>query len=349
MDPNTSTPSGRPTKAAINAAIRTHMDVQETLVGYRQLRALGLDPEAIDRKIDANELFLRTRWRPVETETTDEHGNTTRRRRPRTQAGGAYSASEAPLSLDGLYWSAILAAPPGCWITGAAGCALLDLERFRGGPIQVVHLGGGWNPPAGVTSIRTKHLPDGDRTSVRGIPCAAPARAVFDGASDKRVSDDRIDGWLGRAIELRIYDEVAMRRTISDRRKLRGATRLDAALGRLDELSEEFRSLFEQKVTRLVQSSRLIPAPVVNILLDGFRPDLHFLRTRVIIECDGRDYHRSMAQIVADEKREKILRQRGFVFLRLRWADVQYRPEATLARIEQFVLANLQPAEPLAV
>lgn len=324
------------------------MDRQETLIGYRQLRDIGLSTEAISRRTDANELVLRTRLRPTPDPDAGEHAEGQPRRRPRKQAGGAYSSSEAPLSLDGLRWAALLAAPPSSWITGAAACALLDLERQRGASIQVVHLGGDWNAPFGVESSRTTFMPDTDHLLVRGIPCAAPARAIFDGATSKKVSDDRIDGWLLRAIELRLYDEVAMRRSVADRPRLRGSGRLDAALDRLDELSEEFRSLFEQKVTRLVQSSTVIPPPVLNILLEGFRPDLHFLRTRAIIECDGRDYHRSMAQIVADEKREKFLRQRGFVFLRLRWADVQYRPQATLAEIERFVLANLEAPRPLA-
>ncbi len=206
--------------------------------------------------------------------------------------------------------------------------------------MHVVHFGGGWTPPYGVTAVRTTRLPEQDQTTVRGIPCTAFARSVIDGASSKKVSDERIDAWLERAIEIRLYDERHLRQVIRDRDMVRGAARLDAALDRIDELTGEFRSFFEQKTTRLVQTSSVIPAPVVNVLVDGFRPDLGFLGTRAIIECDGRDYHRSLAQIVADERREAILRARGFRILRLRWADVQYRPAETLAVIERFVLAN---------
>lgn len=343
MGSNEFTPGGRPTKAAINRAIRSHMDHQATLVGYRQLRALSLSPEAIENRVQSGELFERTKW---PDDRSAEQTDPDRRRRRRL--GSVFSGSEAPLTLDGLYWRAVLSAPAPAWIDGAPACALLDLERLRGSTIQVVHLGGGWKPPLGVTARRTTVISPRDHTEVRGIPCLAAARAIVSGANDAKVDDDRLDAWLLRAIELRVYDERALRRVIAEREMIRGARRSDAALDRLDDLSTEFRSVFEQKVTRLVQTSSLIEVPVLNALLDGFRPDLGWRLSRAIVECDGRDYHRSMAQIIADEQRETILRARGYVFLRLRWADVQYEPERTLRRIEQFVLANMVPPMPVA-
>lgn len=321
------------------------MDRQQGLVGHRQLRAEGLDAKGIARRVGNGELVSRTKWAATPSRSsasaiaTARHGP-----RPRKQAGGAYSANDAPLTLDGRRWAAILAAPAGSWVGGASGCALLDLERHLG-PMHVVHLGSTWVPPIGVKATRTTKVHPDDLISVRGIPTSSVARSVIDGANDAAVSDERLDGWLDRAIELRIYDELAMRRVIQEREMLRGAKRLDSAIDRLDDLSGEFRSRFEQKVTRLVQTSTVIPPPVVNVLVDGFRPDLRFIGTHAIVECDGRDYHRSMAQIVADERREEILRARGFAFLRLRWGQVQYEPERTLARIERFVLAHLGSPE----
>ena len=127
---------------------------------------------------------------------------------------------------------------------------------------------------------------------------------------------------------------------------LDGYRQLTNAVAALDATSGTFRSIFERRTMRLVERSTLIPAPVVNVLLEGFLPDLRFVGTRAIIECDGRDYHRSPAQIIADDERQRILEARGFRFLRLRWEDVVYREERTLRRIEQFVLANLTPPVP---
>lgn len=210
----------------------------------------------------------------------------------------------------------------------------------------VTYPGSGWRAPKGIRAVGTGHLPTSDHAVVAGLPGVTPSRAILDAAAF--VDADVLDDLLDRAETLRIYDERALRRMMDERRKWPGNGPLDAAMGRLDGLTGEFLSGFERKVTRLVQGSSQIPPVVVNVLVDGFRPDIRAVGTRAIIECDGRDYHRSMAQRVADEQREKILIARGFCILRLRWHHVQYEPERTLDRIERFVLANSMPPDPSA-
>ncbi len=325
------------TKADVNRAIAATAGRQHTLVSFEQLKELGLSANRIASRIDAGELYVR--------------GQPSSRSRARTKSGRPYlgpgtvlSPSTARLSLDGQLWRGLLAAPTGSRVGALSSCALLNLISAREAGVHIVHPGGSWDPPRGVIGRRTDHLPETDLARTRGLPHLTVPRSVIDAA--EYGSAELIDDLLDEAVTIKVYDELEMRRVISERQAFGGAPKLYEGIARLDATSGEFRSKFERKVMRLVQTSNLIPAPVVNVLVYGFRPDMRFVGTRAIVECDGRDYHRSIAQRLADEERETILYHLGFEILRLRWEAVQYKRDRTLAQIERFVLANQAPPAP---
>ncbi len=241
---------------------------------------------------------------------------------------------------DGKRWAALLSAPGIGYLDHVSSLQLHGLEDLSH-PIHVVVEGGGWEGPIGVKEHRTRSLPPEDRTTVRNLRGTAIPRALIAAAPD--IDRERLHDLLDTAVRLGKYDGDAMIRLLESRQTVPGYAPLTAAVAALDSTSGTFRSVFERRTMRLVQRSSLIPEPAVNVLAEGFRPDLHFVGTRAIIECDGRDYHRSPAQIIADDRRQQILESRGFRILRLRWADVVYDEERTLARIERFVLANSEP------
>ena len=327
------TPTGRKPRAAVNRAIRELMAKQAGTVGYDQLTTAGLRPKSIVTRLDSGELYLRTGdWPPKNSQSTKGS------RRSALPSRGVFTAHPGPLNLDALRWRAVLAAPGGGHLSDVSACALHNLIRQPSKTMHVLHLGGDWRSPTGIIGRHTTHLPSTDRTKVKGLPTSTISRAVLDAA--RRVDAELLDDLLDRAVELRVYNELDFRRVMKERPSIPGVEALEDAIARLDEKSGEFRSTFERKTTRLVQTSTRIPAPVVNVLVEGFRPDLHWWKTRAIVECDGADYHRSLDQVLADEQREEILSRLGYVILRLRWSQVRYEQERTLKRIERFVLAN---------
>lgn len=333
------TPIGRPTRRALDARIDARMATQGDLIGYQQLRDIGLDAASIHRRVDGHQLYLRTD-RPKR-----------KRASPPTQrtmlpANGVFSKHSGPLTIHQLRWRAVLAAPDGGRLGAISCCVAHDLVPQQGTQIWITYPGSGWRAPSGIRPVGTGHLPGTDLVTVQGVPAVTPSRAILDAAAFS--TPELLDDLLDRAETLGLYDEDTLGRLMRERSRWPGNGPLSEAMGRLDELTGEFRSKFERKVTRLVQGSRRIPAPLVNVLAEGYRPDIGWLGTRAIVECDGRDYHRSMAQRLADERREEILIARGFCFLRLRWHHVQYEPERTLDRIERFVLANSMPPDPSA-
>ena len=255
-----------------------------------------------------------------------------------------YSSHGGRATLTERYWEGILSGPAGSLLGHVSSCGLMGLEQTRFEPIHVLREGNAWKAPKGVVPHQTIWLPSTDVTEHKGIPCSTVARGLFDAARD--VDTNRLDDMLDTAVRLKIYDASDMTRVLEDRPRVEGARQMAEAVARLDATSGTFRSNFERRTMRLVQGSRIIPPPVVNVLLRGFRPDLWWQGTRAIVECDGRDYHRSPAQIAQDTIREEFLRAKGFVFLRLRWDQVVYEPERALARIERFVLANQAPPVP---
>lgn len=250
-----------------------------------------------------------------------------------------YRSPGASRQPDGVRWSAVLSTPGQGFLDHVSALQLAALEPFERGVIHVVRRGSGWEAPAGVESHRTRTLPARDRTSIRGIPSVTIPRALLSAAPD--IDSTRLHDLLDIAVRDGKYNGNAMVETVERFQTVRGYAPLTSAIAALDATSGTFRSIFERRTKRLAERSSRIPALVVNELLEGYRPDLHAPGTRVIIECDGRDYHRSPAQIIADDERQRILESLGYRFLRLRWADVVYEEERTLARIERFVLENL--------
>lgn len=81
-------------------------------------------------------------------------------------------------------------------------------------------------------------------------------------------------------------------------------------------------------------------------MIGGYEVDVHRPGTRAIIEADSRAFHFSPVQIAADIRKQRQLEEWGFAVMRVLWEQTTYDPEATLARAEQFLLANAAPPIP---
>lgn len=326
----------RTPKAELTRRINDVMERQAGRISFEQLRGLGLSRQQIATRRLSGELIIESKTKP--------RSHRPGRARPRTDmTRRVYRSPGAPMTPDGRRWAAVLSAPAVGFVDHVSSLQLHGLED-PSYPVHVLVEGGGWEGPVGVKEHRTRSLPAVDRTTVRGINATTVPRALIAAAAD--IDRERLHDLLDTAVRLGKYDGDQMIRVLESRQMVAGYKPLTAAVAALDSTSGTFRSIFERRTMRLVEQSSLIPVPVVNVLVYGYRPDLHVAGTRAIIECDGRDYHRSPAQIIADDRRQRILEARGFRFLRLRWADVVYNEEQTLARIERFVLANSEPPVP---
>lgn len=258
--------------------------------------------------------------------------------------GRVFTTWRSPLDTEARRWAGLLSGGREGRLTAATILAMAGIREQEPSQVHVVVPGEAARKCPGVRRYRSTKLPDADRRLWNGMPGTTVARALVDAAADSTIEELEED--LDRATMLGLFDEAAVTRARRARPRLEGMPKLKTALATLDEHSGNFRSLFERKVTRLVQQSTVIGAVEVNVLVTNYRPDIHPVGSSAIIECDGRDYHRSLAQIAADEVREERLRELGYFILRLRWAQLRYEPQRTLELIEAFVLAHPGPPVP---
>ena len=81
--------------------------------------------------------------------------------------------------------------------------------------------------------------------------------------------------------------------------------------------------------------------PVVQLRLetaDGeYRADFAWVELKIIVEFDGEgkylDYQPTPAVLLAERRRESLLMEQGWIFVRLRWSDLE-RPEEVRRRIQ---------------
>ena len=296
-----------------------HLTAQGSVIAWRQLRGDGLTPKMIEARRDAGVL--------------------------RALPGRVLTTIHGRIPRESQRWAAVLAAGPTARLAGKTALALHGvMERDAAGPTYVLVEGGTPRKTAGVIARRTKEFDADDLCLHANFPTTTVARALRDAA--EFCSSDELAGFIDRAVMLGRYDDQRLNTLLASPGRYAGHDTLVAAMASMDEATGRFRSEFERRTKELVRTSTVLPAPLVNVLVDGYRPDFHFPGTAAIVECDGRDYHRSTLQVIADGEREEFLIKRGWAILRLRWADVVYEPAATLARIEAFVLEHRLPPTP---
>jgi very-short-patch-repair endonuclease len=78
-----------------------------------------------------------------------------------------------------------------------------------------------------------------------------------------------------------------------------------------------------------------LPAPEVNVQLDGYEIDFLWRDHALAVEIDGFAFHRDRAAFEADRRRDGDLLARGIQVMRITWRGITDEPEAILARLAQ--------------
>lgn len=303
-------------------AVQETLAAQATVISRDQLTALRVSPRSILGRLDRRQLY--------------DAG----------LARGIFKGHAGPLTPEGRRWAGLLWAPENSWLGGASATATLGLERSRDSTVHLVtHNDSPRRKKApGVRLERTELLPGDDLCVVGDLPCTAVARSLLDLAPD--ADPHRLGRLIAQAETLRIYDHLSMHRVIDERPRARGSKDYRAALAKIDEGSDRARSLFEAKTVALMATSPILPPMTQNAVIEGVEADIWQVGTRAVIECDGRQFHRTLAQILRDAERDVILMAAGYQILRLLWDQVVYHPDATLARVVAFCQANQEPPNP---
>lgn len=263
---------------------------QYGVITRAQLRATGLLPGAVDRRIRAGRLR-------------------------RLHTGVYLMGPVRPARATEM--AAVLACGPEAVVSHVSAGRLWSMVRSEGGdePVHVGVSGGGRRSRAGIVVHRVALLEPDERSVVDRIPVTAPGRTIVDLAG--MVGSRELESAVARAER-----EGLIRRAELERLPTRYAGRPGiVALRTLLSLPGGpalTRSEAETRALGMIRRARL-PPPEVNVVVGPYELDFLWREAGVAAEIDGFAHHGSRPRFESDRRRDSYLLARGIKVVRLTW------------------------------
>jgi very-short-patch-repair endonuclease len=287
-------------QSGIDATIAALAGRQGGVVARRQLLALGLSSAAIERRLRARRLHVIYR--------------------------GVYAVGHRVIGVVGRRWAAVLACGVGAVLSHASAGAAWELAAFNGLPHVTIRSGA--TGPPGVRTHR-RLLPPDETTTLDGLPITTPQRTLLDLAA-AGIDRSRLEAALHRA-EHALRMDWGNLAILLDRHAGRpGVPFLTATLARYR--PADTRSELERIVNRLCAEHR-IPAPQVNVVLEGRVRDFYWPHANLVVEADSYTWHHSPTAMNEDRERDVQLTLAGITFLRFTYEQCTEREDYVRAAI----------------
>jgi very-short-patch-repair endonuclease len=87
-----------------------------------------------------------------------------------------------------------------------------------------------------------------------------------------------------------------------------------------------------------------LPAPRVNVRVQGYEVDFYWPRHRFIVEVDGFAYHSSADRFEGDRQRDSVLAAAGIQVMRITWRQLTEEHDTILVRLAQALALAASPA-----
>lgn len=182
--------------------------------------------------------------------------------------------------------------------------------------------------------IRVYHMrtlrPD-EVTKLDGIPITKPARTLYDLAS---VLEGReLERALAEAIARRLTSRSRVLSLLARYPRRPGTKKLQSLLDG-DARPARTRSEAEERFLTLIRRAQ-IREPEVNVIVEGYEVDFYWRAERLVVEIDGRAFHRSDRSFESDRRRDAVLVAAGLRVMRLTWHQLVRESEPLLVRLAQ--------------
>jgi hypothetical protein len=76
-----------------------------------------------------------------------------------------------------------------------------------------------------------------------------------------------------------------------------------------------------------------LPPPQINLPLHGYEVDAYFEDAKLIVECDGRDFHNDRQAFEDDRERDVTMLALGIATIRITWERLHQHPEREAGRL----------------
>ena len=277
-------------------------------ITYAQLKRIGLTDASILYRVQVGRLFR------IHT--------------------GVYSVGRPPVTAHEKAAAAVLACGPGAGLSHVPSLCLFGLlNPWPPPPFDVTaprH-----RRPKGIRTHRATGLTRRDFTIRFGIRTTTAARAILDSAPH--------------------LDESRLRRVINDglRQPFLSRTALDDTLARfalhpgrklieliLDDVDHGFTdSTFEDELRAFCIAANL-PVPEFGKHIAGHRCDAVFEDAKLIVECDGWQFHKSRQSFESDRDRDADTLEAGYATIRLTKRRLRDHPDREQTRLRNILTAR---------
>jgi hypothetical protein len=301
----------RPQTQTVERGLAELAGQQHGVVGRDQVRALGLEPGAIKRRIQAGRLHVIHR--------------------------GVYAVGHTAITQRGRWMAAVLASGDGAVLSHRSATALFGIRGSGTGEAHVTVP----RKSRSQWSIRRHFsmLPDDEREVVAGIPATSAARAVLDLAGEK--GEVAAEAALREMEYLGIYGRVSLPVLLERYPRHRGAGIVEVCLERLeDDPGGRIRSPLEELFLPFLDAHR-IPRPRLNFWLTvgehRYQVDCLWPEARLVGELDGFKSHGTKRAFRKDRKRDRRLGARGFHIVRITEDQVLDEPTEVAADLTTLI------------
>jgi hypothetical protein len=224
--------------------------------------------------------------------------------------------------------AAVLAAGPDAVLSHRSAAALWGILSSERVEVTVPRVLRG---PPGVTAHRSL-LPADETTKLEGIRVTTVPRTLLDLASV--VSPTHLERALNEAEVLRLTDPLSLADLVERHPHRHGIRVVRSVLG---EARVVTRSELEVRFRRFLRTSG-VPAPALNVRLEGIECDCVWHAQRLVVELDGRAAHDTAAAFERDRARDRMLYVAGWSVVRITWRQLRNEPERITADLKKLLL-----------
>jgi hypothetical protein len=279
--------------SSVDAEIWRLAASQHGVVSLAQLRALGVSDAQIKRRVADRRLHRVHR--------------------------GVYAVGHAILTTRGRWLAAVLALGPAAVLSHTDAAALWDLTAPRRTWTHVTVPGGSRARRPGIVVHGTRMLHPADRVTLARIPVTALARTLLDLA--ELVPSTQLQRAYERAARLGVLDIGAIEALLGRSNGRRGSRPLRKLLAYDPTPASEAVSELERLFVDVMRHGG-VPAPLVNVLVEGYVVDAYWPASRLVVELDGHAYHGDRDAFERDHARSVRLRLAGYEVLRFTYLQV---------------------------
>jgi hypothetical protein len=242
---------------------------------------------------------------------------------------GVFALGHTNLSWHGRCLAAVLACGPNALLGHHSAAWLWGIStRKAPGPLAVtVPMPRSSRSP--IELHRARNLAEEDRALHEGIPLTSMARTLLDLAAGADAG--RIQRYLERADELRLFDLTPVESVLARNVGHPGAHRLGEALGIYRE-PPFTRSQLERRFVELVVVAGL-PRPSTGFVAAGYELDVYWPGERFAVELDTFETHGSRAAFERDRIRQEDLKLAGIEMTRVTAHRLAREPGKTIERV----------------